>query len=71
MARNLAAQTAAALLEIDRLGRLSDKTRDDLTETLDDQAGGRTVEVDDDQGDDKTTKTDATKAAGSTKGASR
>jgi hypothetical protein len=62
---DLAAKTAAALLEYERLGRLSTTTRDGLTEALDDVAGGRVVEIDDDdQG--------ATKATGRTsKGASK
>jgi hypothetical protein len=43
---NVATKTAAALLEFERLGRLSDKTRDDLTDALGDDASGRAVDVD-------------------------
>lgn len=71
---NLAATTAAALLEYDRLGRLSDKTRDELADQLDDVAAGRVVEVDDEhQGDDETEteKSGARKASGASKGASK
>jgi len=46
---SLATTTAAALLEIDRLGRLSDKTRSTLAERLGERAKGLVIDVDDDE----------------------
>lgn len=66
---DIATKTAAAVLEIDRLGRLSDKTRDDLAEALADAAGGRDVDVPDDQAETETETKTGAKASGARKGA--
>lgn len=52
----LAQTTAAAVLEIDRLGRLSDKTRATLAEALGERAKGLVVDIDDGQADDHSDK---------------